>query len=293
MKITLTGSLGNISKPLTEILVRAGHNVTVISSSNEKAAAIEALGARAAIGSINDADFLTSAFTGADVVYTMVPPNFAAPDLRKYMNAAGQNYADAIKAAGVKKVVNLSSIGAHLPGGTGPIAGLHDVEGILNSLDGVLVKHLRPAFFFVNFYNDMGMIRNAGIMGANYGPETPMVMVHPNDIAAAAAEELQQPFEQNTVRYIASDERKAGEVATALGTAIGKPDLGWVAFTDEQALNGMQEAGLPGEMARNYVEMGVATRDGKLWEDYDNNRPAHGSTKLEQFAREFAARFNA
>ena len=36
MKITLTGSLGNISKPLAEILIKNGHEVTIISSNSKK-----------------------------------------------------------------------------------------------------------------------------------------------------------------------------------------------------------------------------------------------------------------
>jgi uncharacterized protein YbjT (DUF2867 family) len=55
----------------------------------------------------------------------------------------------AIEASGVKRVVNLSSMGAHLNGGTGPIAGLFDVEQILNTLDGVSDKHLRAGNFFL------------------------------------------------------------------------------------------------------------------------------------------------
>ena len=54
MKITITGSLGNISKPLALHLIKAGHSVTVISSNPDKKAAIEALGAYAAIGNIKD-----------------------------------------------------------------------------------------------------------------------------------------------------------------------------------------------------------------------------------------------
>ncbi len=76
MKIVLTGSLGNISKPLTAELVEKGHSVTVISSNPEKQSAIEALGATAAIGSITDVAFLTETFTGAGGVYSMVPPVF-------------------------------------------------------------------------------------------------------------------------------------------------------------------------------------------------------------------------
>jgi uncharacterized protein YbjT (DUF2867 family) len=125
MKITITGSLGNISKPLAEKLVAAGHKVTIISSSADKSAAIEALGATPAIGSIEDIDFLTKAFTGADAVYTMVPPNFATNTWKKYIAGIGHNYAEAIRRSGVKKVVNLSSLGAHLPEGAGPISGMH------------------------------------------------------------------------------------------------------------------------------------------------------------------------
>jgi uncharacterized protein YbjT (DUF2867 family) len=75
MKFVVTGSLGNISKPLTKELVQKGHMVTVISSKPEKQKDIEALGAIAAIGTLEDVDFLVSTFTGADAVYCMVPPN--------------------------------------------------------------------------------------------------------------------------------------------------------------------------------------------------------------------------
>ncbi len=46
MKIILTGSLGNISKPLTKYLVGKGNTVTVISSKAERQKEIEALGAK-------------------------------------------------------------------------------------------------------------------------------------------------------------------------------------------------------------------------------------------------------
>ncbi|MDF2433958.1 MAG: hypothetical protein JWP44_3589 [Mucilaginibacter sp.] len=82
MKIIVTGSLGHIGKPLTEELVQKGHTVRVINSKREKQKEIEGLGATAAIGTLEDADFLTTTFTGADAVYTMVPPaNFFNPNL--------------------------------------------------------------------------------------------------------------------------------------------------------------------------------------------------------------------
>ena len=292
MNFTITGSLGNISKPLAEILIAAGHQVTIISSSAAKVEAIEALGATAAIGSVTDVAFLTAAFSGKDAIYTMVPPNFGASDIREFIAGTGKKYAEAIKASGVKRVVNLSSIGAHLDGGTGPISGLHDVEQTYTELDGVAVKHLRAAFFYINFFGNMDMIKHAGVLGSNYGADTPLVLVHPDDIAAAAAEELQDGFTGKSVRYIASDESTAANVAKVLGTAIGKPELPWVEFSDEDALQGMLQAGLPEVMAKSYVEMGDAARSRKLYAHYFDNRPASmGKIKLEDFAVEFAKAF--
>lgn len=292
MNFTITGSLGNISKPLAQILIEAGHQVTIISSSADKVKAIEELGATAAIGSVEDVDFLTAAFAGKDAIYTMVPPNFGAPNIRAFIAGTGQKYAEAIQAAGVKKVVNLSSIGADLDGGTGPISGLHDVEQTFSKLEGVAVKHLRPAYFYINFFGNLDMIKHAGILGSNYDAETPLVLVHPQDIAAVAAEELQQEFTGKSVRYIASDESTAGDVASVLGAAIGKPELPWVEFNDEDALNGMIQAGLPEPMAKSYVEMGAAVRSRKLFEHYFNNKPSSmGKIKLKDFAAEFVQAF--
>lgn len=289
MKITLTGSLGNISKPLAQILVNNGHRVTVISSDASKTSAIEALGAKAAIGSVADVAFLTQAFTGADAVYTMVPPNMAIPDYKQYIAETGQNYVEAIKASGVKRVVNLSSIGAHLSEGTGPIVGLYRVEQLLNALDGVAVKHLRAGIFYTNFFFDMGMIRQAGIMGNNYGDKTRLVLVHPRDIAAAAAQELQGTFEGKSYRYVVSDEAQAGDVVKAVGGAIGKPELPWVQFSDADAFAGMSAAGMSAAIANVYIEMGNAIGSGIVFEDFDRHKPEQfGSTKLADFVKEFA-----
>lgn len=292
MKITLTGSLGNISKPMAANLIANGHQVTVISSDADRKAEIEALGAAALIGSVEDTAFLTEAFKGADVVYTMVPPSYGNENYRTYIGRIGQHYADAILASGVKQVVNLSSVGAHLTEGTGPIKGLHDVEQILNKLKGVIVKHLRPVYFFINLYGNIDMIKHLDLIGANYSADTRKVMVHPDDIAIAAAEEIEGSFTQPVIRYIAGDEFNASEIASVLGAAIGKPELNWVEFTDQQALEGMIQGGLSEEIAKNYVEMGNAISSGKLWENYELHKPAvMGKIKLEQFAVLFAGKY--
>lgn len=293
MKITLTGSLGNITQPLAKTLISNGHQVTIISSNPGRSEAIRSLGATPAIGNVADVSFLTEAFRNADALYTMVPPSFSATDYRGYIADTGRNYVQAIRNAGVKKVVNLSSIGAHLPGGTGPIAGLHDVEQLYKDLDDVAVVHLRAGYFYNNFYGNIDMVKQGNILGANYDAQTRLVLVHPDDIAAVAAAQLQSDLSGQQVVYVASEDAyTASDVSTAIGQAIGKPDLPWVAFSDEDAFQGMIQAGLPEEIAKNYVEMGSAMQSGALYEHYFNNKPsALGTTKLKDFAAAFAAAY--
>jgi uncharacterized protein YbjT (DUF2867 family) len=295
MKYAITGASGHISKPLAEKLLNAGHEVTVIGRNVEHLKSLTDKGAKAAIGSVEDVAFLKNAFAGADAVYTMVPPQYAAQGLDSYQKI-GANYAEAIKANDVKHVVDLSSVGAHMPEGCGPVSGLYRVEQELNKLSDTNVLHLRPGFFYINFFANLDMIKGMNILGSNYGDSNSrMVLSHPHDIAEVAAEELLDlSFKGHSVRYLASDERTTGDIARILGDAVGKPGLPWVSFTDEQSYDGMKQAGMPEEMAAKYVEMGAAMRTGKMWEDYLNHRPQQlGKIKLEDFAKEFAAAYNA
>ncbi|WP_212004787.1 NAD(P)H-binding protein [Chitinophaga sp. HK235] len=295
MRYTITGSLGNISKLLVTKLVREGHHVTLISSDPQKAPAIKDIGAVPAIGDIQQIDFLTDAFRDADAVYTMVPIQFDHTDWRASIRQTGQIYAQAIRQAGIKRVVNLSSIGAHSPDGCGPVSGLYDVEQALDQLEGIQLTHLRPANFYINFFAEIAQIRHQGVIGRNYPASTPVVMVDIPAIADAAAAALTTTAQhQRSIQYIVSDIRTAGESATVLGQAIGRPGLPWVEYPDNEYFDMLVANGLPAHIAANYIELGAAIRTGKLFEDFyqQPDIPKTGS-RLEAFAQVFAAAYHA
>jgi len=295
MKYVLTGSTGNITKPITIALVNAGQEVSVITSKEGNRAAIETLGAKALIGSVEDREFLTRAFTGADVVYTMVPPKWDVADWKAYIASIGNNYAAAITAAGIKKVVNLSSIGADKESGCGPVTGLHRVEEALNALTHADVKHLRPAYFYNNLLSNIGMVKGMNIMGANFKSDSSLPVVDTNDIAAVAVDILlNSTFTGKSIQYIVSDIVTPGSITALIGKAIGKPELPWVEFNDEQSISGMQQAGLSAEVANNYTEMGGAIRSGHMMQHFESvGKPVIGKFKAAEFADRFAKIYNA
>lgn len=294
MKLTVTGSLGHISRPLVQQLVAEGHNVTVISSNADRKSEIESLGANPAIGSIEDVDFLTKTFTGADAVYTMIPPNnYMDPDFQlwDYYRRIGRNYKQAVEASGVTRVVNLSTIGAHMSSGNGILSGAHDVAKTLDTLPkNVALTHMRPTSFFYNLYSYMDMVKNMNAIYTNYGT-VKIPFVSPKDIASAVAEELTTPFEGRKIRYVCSEELTGPETAEILGEAIGKPGLKWVVVSDEDTLKGLLSIGMNPDVAKGLTEMYAALETGALAEDYFKNRPELGPTKMKDFAREFAAAY--
>jgi uncharacterized protein YbjT (DUF2867 family) len=293
MKIIVTGSLGNISKPLAQALVAKGHLVTVISSKVEREKEIEAMGAKAAIGTMQDADFLAKTFRGADIVYLMEtggPGNMfnKSYDLNEATKEIVIAYKTAIEQSGVKKVVHLSGIGAHTDKGVGLLK-LHFIaESILKQLpDDVSIKFMRAVGFYSNllvnieiiktlskgflggimalkYYGISGLLNGKrGVIVANYGGDVKNLLVSTYDVAAAITEEMDMPFAGRTIRYIASEELTCNEIAKILGEAIGKPYLKWGAISDKMLTNNMLKRGMNEMMVKGIVEMSARAREGE------------------------------
>lgn len=320
MKIIVTGSLGYIGKPLTEDLIKKGHSLTVISSQTGRKKEIEALGAKAAIGTVEDINFLTDTFTGADAVYCMLaaPGNsFTDPNFKpmEYSTKIASNYVRAIGQSGVKHIVYLSSIGAHTDKGNGLLALHYYAEKTLNQLPpDVSITFMRPVGFYKNLNQFAEFVKGKGFLGAflalrtygllgmiggkrgvimsNYGENDMSRWASSLDIASAITEELETPSTGRKVRYVTSDELTCNEVARILGEAVGKPYLKWGVISSKQLLSGMKRNGMPSQIAEGLVEMNESIRSGKIYEDYNRNNPKLGKVKMTDYAKEFAKIYN-
>jgi len=294
MKYVLTGSVGNISKPIAQTLIKAGHDVSVISSSENKKKTIEALGAKPLIGSIDDISFLADSFKAADAVYLMIPPKWDVTNWLEYQKMVANNYTKAVRLSSVKNLVVLSSVGAHMGTGAGPVDGLAYLESVINELKDINAVYLRPSYFYYNLFSMVPLIKNAKIMGSNQPADHKLWLTHTDDIAAIASEKLLQlNFKGKEYINIASDQRTWTEITAALTRSVGLQNIPWVEFTDKQSLDGMLQAGLPQTIANGYVAMGAALRSGEMEADININPPTRlGKIKLEDFTNEFAAKYN-
>ena len=220
----VTGATGNTGRVIAEILLEKGKKVRAIGRNAEHLQPLANKGAEAFVGLVTDGSAMLRAFQGAQAVYLLVPPNYSAEDLRAYQNEVGKAYAGAIRQAGVPFVINLSSVGAHLSQGAGPISGLYDVEQQLNQLEGANVVHLRPCFFMENLFFNLDLIRNQNINGTPLRGDLLIPMIATRDIAQVAAQLLLNLdfVGKSTKELLGQRDISMSEATRIIGKAIGK-----------------------------------------------------------------------
>ncbi|WP_375435876.1 SDR family NAD(P)-dependent oxidoreductase [uncultured Hymenobacter sp.] len=283
--IVITGATGNIGTALTHTLLQQGHRVTAVARPSHRLDALRDAGATIKAGDLKDTASLTEALQGADAAFLMIPPNVTAPNVLEHMGQVGESIAQAVRAAGLKQAVHLSSIGADQPAGTGPVLGLYHQEARLNAIDGLQVAHLRPAYFMENLLSNIGLIQHMSIIGSAMRPNLSFPMVATKDIAAKAAELLTQGFEPGSVHYVLGPQNYTmQEVAQVVSQVIGRPDLPYVQFPYDQAKQGMLQAGLSENMANLYDEMTRNMNEEKVMVKEERTAAATSPTTLQEFA---------
>ena len=289
----VTGATGNTGRAIAETLLAKGKKVRAIGRNAEHLRSLVAKGAEAFVGSVTDESAMVRAFQGAEAVYVLIPPNYATENFRAYQNEVGKVYANAIRQAGISYVINLSSVGAHLSQGAGPISGLYDVEQQLNQLQSVNIVHLRPGFFMENLFFNLDLIRKQNTNGTPLRRDLLIPMIATRDIAEVAAQLLLRlDFSgHSTKELLGQRDISMNEVTRIIGKAIGKEGLVYVQFPYEQAEQAMVAMGLSQDVARSLNEMDRGLNEERVRPLEKRTAANTTPTSFEQFAESFAAAY--
>ncbi len=286
----ITGATGHIGNRVADILLARGERVRMISRDAARLQRFMARGAEPAVGDLLDARFLGEAFKGARALFAMIPPNYGAKDFRSYQNLVGNSIATAIGNAGVTHVVSLSSQGADLPRGTGPILGLHDLEERLDGVRGLNVLHLRPTYFMENLLGTIPLIHEKGIAATAIRGELKFAMIATRDIAERVAGHLLgRDFSGKSHRdLLGQRDLSLQEAFTIIGRRIGISDLKYVQFGYDVAARAMVESGISANVAGLFIEMSRALNAGLFAVNRPRNAENSTPTTIEQFSELFA-----
>jgi uncharacterized protein YbjT (DUF2867 family) len=294
--IVVCGATGNVGSRIARILLAAGETVRVMGRERNRLWPLAAKGAEPWPGHIGDTAFLGKVFSGARSAFILIPPRYDAPDLRQYQGQVVTSLVSALLNARVPRIVALSSIGAQLHEGTGPILGLHDLEARLRILMDAEVVCLRPGYFMENHLGSIPLIHARGINGSPLRPDVPIPMVAAEDIANTAARLVAEgDIPKHGVRELLGPrDLTMAEATRILGDAIGKPGLSYVQFTEVEARKAMSGMGMSGSAVEAMLEMQRAFNDGKIRPAWERDAESTTSTTLEEFANAiFAVAYRA
>lgn len=233
---------------------------------------------------LKDADAVKKATEGVDTLFWVNPPDYQTEDIVAYYSMLAENAADAVKSNGIQRVVFLSSIGAHLGEGVGPVNGFKNAEAILKKACKNLVV-LRPTLFMENYMMSVESIQNDGKVYLPVDGKTAVPMIATDDVADAAARALTESFDGFSVRPLHGPRDYTFiEVADAIGQAIGKP-VSHEQVTQEQTRKALLTMGLNQTVADAFVEMYHAIDTGYMKGEKPRSQESTTPTTVDQFAQ--------
>jgi uncharacterized protein YbjT (DUF2867 family) len=288
----ILGASGHTSSIIADSLLLKGEEVRVTGRDPGRLERFVRKGAKAVTANLSDAAALTKAFSGADAAYLMLPPVTSRDDQERQSDAI----ATAVKESGLRYAVHLSSYGAQVPEGTGPVAGLHSSEQKLNAISGLNVLHLRAALFMENLLAAIGMIHEMGIVGNALLPELKLPMIATRDVGDYAAKRLLDlDFSGKQTRELLGERDLSMTEATAvIARGIGKPDLRYQQFPYDRAQQALTQMGVPPKTAALYIELYKAINAGVLAAQEPRSPENTTPTSFEEFAQDvFAPAYHA
>jgi uncharacterized protein YbjT (DUF2867 family) len=289
--IAITGATGNTGKPAAETLLAMGENVRAIGRDAAKLEPLVAKGAAAFIGNPEDAASMTKAFEGATAVFLVLPSDPRQEDIRSFQERLTDAYAAAVANARVPYVVAISSIGAQHASGTGPIAGLHNMEEKLRRIPGLNALFLRPGYFMENLLMNIPPLRSMGMLPGPAPADAAVPMIATKDIGTYAAGRLAaRDFTGFSVQELLGPrDVSMKEAASIIGKAIGKPGLAYMQVPFLMLEAALVQMGLSKSAASLMVEMWKAGNAGLIVPLQPRSEENSTPTTLESFVEEVFA----
>jgi NAD(P)H dehydrogenase (quinone) len=283
---TVLGITGKVGGAVAENLLAAGKTVRGVVRDPGKAKGWADRGVKLVQSAYDDVAGLAKAFSGAEGVFAMIPPDFApAPGLldQKRTIAAIRR---ALEQAKPGKAVLLSSIGSEELSGLGLITSTHLLEEAMRTLP-IPVAYLRAGSFMENWLGALDHIRATGEMPFFYAPlDRKFPLVATRDIGLAGATVLQQIWTGQRVLEVDGPEGGTDlhEAAAAFGRALGHevkavqlPEAAWQSV--------LEAMGMPADRTGLYIEMVKSFNSGWIHFGNSGTEKFHGPTTIEAFAQ--------
>lgn len=256
------GANGRAGGETARALIQRGKAVRVVVRREEQAAPWKAIGAQAAVATIEDVEAVAAALEGASGAFLLNPPP-VADDLHARTEKIGRALAEGVRRAGLPKAVVLSSIGAQHAAGTGVITTLNRIEALLDGA-APAIAFLRAGYFVETWSEVADAVIGERVLPTFLEPAQTFPMVSTIDVGHAAARLLDEDWEgRRVVELTSAQDWNASDVAAAFAQALGHP-VTPVFVPPEGRAAMLAAANVPAEVATALLDMYDGIANGRV-----------------------------
>lgn len=262
--IVVTAPTGLIGHQVLERLLDRGESVRVIARDPSRIPLQTLERIEVVQGSQDDIDVVTRAFTGADAVFWLPPPDSHAKSVEAAYVDFTRPACGAFKSQGVKHVVGISALGRGTPmaGRAGLVTASLAMDDLIAST-GVSYRALAMPSFIDNISRQAQAIKNQGVFFSPISGDRRLPACATRDIAATAVKLLlDRSWSGNGhVAVLGPEDLSFNDMARIISEVLGKPvrfqQIPFEAYKARFIEFGMSEA-----MAQGMTDMAQAKNDG-------------------------------
>jgi len=262
--IVITTPAGQIGRQVLTNLLGSGEQLRVIARDPADLPAGVREDLDIVVGSHGDAAVADKAFSGADAVFWLTPPDPRAPSVEAAFVGFTRPAAEAFRRHGVGRVVAVSALGRGTPWAAqaGYVTGSLAMDDLIAGT-GVAYRALVNPSFMDNTARQAESIKNQGMFFSPIAADRKLPAVATRDIAAAAARLLLDPSWSGAgeVPLLGPEDLSFNDMARIMSEVLGQ-DVRFQQTTFEAYKDRFVSFGMSDAMAQGMTDMAWAKNEG-------------------------------
>jgi uncharacterized protein YbjT (DUF2867 family) len=262
--IVVTTPTGLIGHQVLENILDSGQPIRVIARDPSRLPSPTRERVEVVQGSHGDSDVVNQAFTGADSVFWLVPPDPRAESVEAAYVDFTRPACDALRGRGVRRVVGVSALGrgSAVARNAGRVSASLAMDDLIAST-GVSFRALTMPSFMENILRQTEAIRSRGLFVSPIAGDRKLPACAARDVAAVAARLLLDHSwsGQDSAPVLGPEDLSFNDMAQIMSEVLGKP-VRFQQITLEAYKARLIEHGMSEAMAQSMVDMMAAKNEG-------------------------------
>jgi uncharacterized protein YbjT (DUF2867 family) len=262
--IVMTAPTGDIGRQVLENVLHRGEPIRVIAREPSRLPVQIREHVELVQGSHGDIDVVTRAFTGADTVFWLVPPDPHADSVEAAYVDFTRPACEALRRSAVKRVVGITALGRGTPQApkAGFVTGSLAMDDLIAS-SGVSYRAVTNPSFMDNLLRQVAPIKTKGLFFSPIDGDRKLPTCATRDIAAVSARLLLDTTWDGVERaaVLGPEDLSFNDMAKIMSEVLGKPirfhQISFEAYKSQFLELGMSEA-----MAQGMTDMARAKNEG-------------------------------